>query len=404
MDILVIGNGFDLEHGLPTNYKDFLDFMQGIKLISSKTSVVNEQSFIEELENVTKHKIDENIKKYLTNENFLYTDSMEFWKVEENAKKLITCANNNVWIKYFIENIDYEKKGWIDFESEISNVIQCFNYMEIYCEYCKDYLVWPNDKEQEKYNKQESVEKILVYSGLDIKPFELIGKKLEVIIGVLNEDLNNLIRSLEIYLEEFINKIDVEFIAPDIKENHCDKVLSFNYTNTHHRLYDIYPTNPKEYDYIHGKADINRALEENNMVLGIDEYLDNEAKDKELEFIAFKKYFQRIYKKTGNTYKKWVKEIEDDYKEKLKNEEKVAHTIARSYDEFMDEALVNMNKDHKNKIYIFGHSLDVTDKDAYAQQITNMVKIIGHDELIKRVSGAYPTIIFKQQQKRIEIN
>lgn len=28
MNILVIGNGFDLAHGLPTTYKDFLTFAQ----------------------------------------------------------------------------------------------------------------------------------------------------------------------------------------------------------------------------------------------------------------------------------------------------------------------------------------------------------------------------------------
>ena len=27
MNLLVIGNGFDLAHGLPTRYSDFLDFM-----------------------------------------------------------------------------------------------------------------------------------------------------------------------------------------------------------------------------------------------------------------------------------------------------------------------------------------------------------------------------------------
>lgn len=40
MKILVIGNGFDLEHGLPTKYKDFLDFMQGINLLRSKISII----------------------------------------------------------------------------------------------------------------------------------------------------------------------------------------------------------------------------------------------------------------------------------------------------------------------------------------------------------------------------
>ena len=28
MNILVIGNGFDLAHGLPTKYTDFLDFIK----------------------------------------------------------------------------------------------------------------------------------------------------------------------------------------------------------------------------------------------------------------------------------------------------------------------------------------------------------------------------------------
>lgn len=30
MNILVIGNGFDLAHGLPTEYKDFLEFAKVI--------------------------------------------------------------------------------------------------------------------------------------------------------------------------------------------------------------------------------------------------------------------------------------------------------------------------------------------------------------------------------------
>ena len=32
MDILMIGNGFDIEHGLPTTYEDFLQFVESFKL------------------------------------------------------------------------------------------------------------------------------------------------------------------------------------------------------------------------------------------------------------------------------------------------------------------------------------------------------------------------------------
>ena len=73
----------------------------------------------------------------------------------------------------------------------------------------------------------------------------------------------------------------------------------------------------------------------------------------------------------------------------------------------------------QNNLYIIGHSLDVTDKDilkelilapdttttifyynqeAMASQIANLVKVIEQDELIERVHGKNPTIIFKQQK------
>lgn len=32
-DILVIGNGFDLAHGLPTKYGDFLEFVKVIRRV-----------------------------------------------------------------------------------------------------------------------------------------------------------------------------------------------------------------------------------------------------------------------------------------------------------------------------------------------------------------------------------
>lgn len=39
MNILVIGNGFDLAHGLPTKYKDFLFFCSVVKEIISDSKI-----------------------------------------------------------------------------------------------------------------------------------------------------------------------------------------------------------------------------------------------------------------------------------------------------------------------------------------------------------------------------
>lgn len=47
------------------------------------------------------------------------------------------------------------------------------------------------------------------------------------------------------------------------------------------------------------------------MVLGIAEYLAEDEKNKELDFIHFKKYFQPIYKKTGCQYKNWLHEMKE---------------------------------------------------------------------------------------------
>ena len=78
----------------------------------------------------------------------------------------------------------------------------------------------------------------------------------------------------------------------------------------------------------------------------------------------------------------------------------------------------------RHNLYIFGHSLDVTDKDilrdlilndnvyttifyhdkdTMGQQIANLVKVIGQDELIRRTGGSEKTIEFKKQQDMVPI-
>ena len=188
------------------------------------------------------------------------------------------------------------------------------------------------------------------------------------------------------------------------------KILSFNYTTTFKRVYK----HSFDIDYIHGKADINNRVDTNNMVLGIDEYLPKKRRDKETQFIAFKKFYQRIYKGTGCKYKEWIDTIKGDFAdyqtelEKSKTEKNIMNLKA---------TVSKLKKQYLNKhhVYIFGHSLDVTDKDilrdlilndnvhttifyhdkeAMGQQITNLVKVIGQDELIRRTGGKDKLIEF----------
>ena len=133
---------------------------------------------------------------------------------------------------------------------------------------------------------------------------------------------------------------------------------------------------------------MNHDINSCNLVLGIDEYLDENEKNTNVEFVQFKKFFQRIYKGTGCLYKDWLLENEGE----------------------MYIPQINL--------YFVGHSLDVTDKDilkelilheganttiyyhnqeALSRMITNLVKVIGENELISRTGGYHGSIKFKQQ-------
>ncbi len=345
MNILVIGNGFDLAHGLSTKYADFL--------------------------------------QYIKNNDFSEIDSPE---AVEEIKSLVS---DNVFIQYFNEKIDFNK-GWIDFESEISLIISSLDFM-------KDYF-WSSKTIRlslvDELRRQESIaHKILGLLKTYVNTQNLTSEEYNhLVIEPLAKHLSKLVRALEIYLCKIIEKKNIDIKIPEIEGLGIEKVLSFNYTHTYEKMYD----NQKiiEYDYIHGQANIENSVDDNNLVLGIDEYLNEEEKNNKLQFIQFKKYFLRIHKETGCKYKSWITRSNRHAGDRL------------------------------DYIYIYGHSLDVTDKDilrdlilggnartsifyynkqVYAQQITNLVKIIGQDELIKRVSEPNKTIIFIQQQDMVLI-
>lgn len=208
-------------------------------------------------------------------------------------------------------------------------------------------------------------------------------------IVTLEIELKKVIRALEIYISLFIEEIDCNFYKGTVKN--IDKIISFNYSNTYERLYGI---NNIECDYIHGKANLEREINKNNMVLGIDEYLDGEIKDKYLDFIFFKKYFQRIYKKTGCNYKHWLEEIVQ-YNEES-NIYFYGHSLSRADKDILRDLILCKNI----KITIFYHS-----DEAYRSQITNLVDVIGQNKLIEKVYGGSPTIVFisTEHKEKLEL-
>lgn len=380
--ILLIGNGFDLAHGLPTSYSYFLDFCDKVEKKFNFQSGINEKDY--KTNELNDWNIDDSIKSKLyewdknTNNNL----NKLFIEIYDNIK-------NNIWIKYFLEKREQLGKNWIDFESEISNVVQAFECVRDYTERGK---VIPRSGIEGK--KVEEVETFIdIFEGNGSRKFLITYMNLDTFNKYVKKmilDLDSLIRVLEIYISGFINKIEVLQKNDDIKDINPDCVLSFNYSNTYERIYG--QSNKIEYDYIHGKADITNNVNTCHLVLGIDEYLEERDRDNKLEFLPFKKFYQRIFKSTDSSYMEWVDEI-------------------------------RQNSECPYELYIFGHSLDKTDKDVLellicndnvqtkiyyhrksnddkkelGKLIRNLVRVIGAKELIRRTGGSHKTIEFIPQ-------
>lgn len=441
MNILMIGNGFDIAHGLQTKYPEFLkwiiheyNFFGYLKEQNLEIEIIKNMEICLE--------IPEEINEEVEMSRMDYDIQRELWNM----------IDENVWFQLFFRNQKYIKDNWIDFESEISRVIKLIDsdmirikaeeneiVREISESYLSEYFLEDLDiRQEDSYtNFLESLGR-KVPIGEESKLFQeyleknpIVPQKEEITYGQLIQrleyDLNRLIRALEIYLCEYVETKDVIQLEL-IKNLHPDHVLSFNYTDTYEKHYG----NGKkiEYDYIHGKANIKNSVDTSNMVLGIDEYLPDDRVNKDVEFIAFKKFYQRIHKETGCKYRDWVDEIRDRYqlyKEDKQKQEQFENMNIPNLTQMksgMKYRITRPVEYERHNLYIFGHSLDVTDKDilrdlilndnvfttiyycnkkVYGQQIANLVKVIGKDELIRRTGGKTKTIEFVDQQEYVKM-
>lgn len=381
MNIVLLGNGFDLAHKLPTKYTDFLEWIKAEHKLYTEL-YKQRANIITKIERIN---VDWPIETYPSN------ISVKRFNDEVRQLELWNCISKNVWIDYFLNYSLPEKRNWIDFEYEISTIIKSVDNDMQDCNFYDPITFLTNDFLKKKFTVScyEDLFKVENERKYRISYAELRD--------VLVDDLDRLIRAFEIYLIEYVSKIEISVISPDIKNIAADKIISFNYTNTFSKVYD--QDCFVDYDYIHGRIRQNDSIYLNNMVLGIDEYLSSDRKNIDTEFIALKKYYQRIHKETGCKYKNWIDIIKQENRKKQVN-------VGKSY------------------LYIFGHSLDITDGDVlrdlilcdnvftkiyylnkriHGQQIANLVKVIGQDELIRRTGGSTKTIEFIQQQEMINI-
>lgn len=365
MDVLIIGNGFDLANNMQTRYSDFLKFAARLRKIFTNEEIAECQKCREDIERIIDDKCG-NISNNLFSRRAIIDDI--FFK--------------NVWIDYFTIKVDKIPDRWVDFEEEIGCVIHSL-YDGILCGSKKGY----------PWSASEMIECIQVYyEEMDVDKEVSPEMKMEYYISILEEHLIKLEKALEFYLREFVMSAEINVNALDVKEildnNHETQIISFNYTDTLEKYYFV---DEKNIIYVHGKLGNDDEYNKTDLVLGV----DDEDKDLIMDqrFLSFYKYCRREVKGASHRTKlissRLMQQAEVILAEKkFLTEDMVQVEMInggdKDYQTVYSKQLSEFEKKRKkDNLYIYGHSLAVSDREYLMEFLTNdqiRITIFYHDE------------------------
>ena len=126
-NILVIGNGFDLYHCLPTRYIDFINVVNRLLELAEEQRL-QRCSYVNYMFGPGSPLYsDEHIMKCYQ----IHSSSMKNVELKQDRiERLVEISKDNVWIKYFSKMCS-RNIGWIDFEKEMAQVINAItNYFD----------------------------------------------------------------------------------------------------------------------------------------------------------------------------------------------------------------------------------------------------------------------------------
>ena len=364
--LLVIGNGFDLAHGLKTRYTDFLKFFNekiGTVSLSEQLSDIDIAGMKDFLEYI-------NASIEANDDNALY----------KNLQLYNGTPFGNFWIAYFNKILEDRHnrigEGWVDFEREIERVIGQLEKL----------LLNSSD-----FHKKKSILKEIMGDYFEKSP-EIITQEF---VSKLNWDLKILILLLEFYLvkkEKNLKANHNEFF----KNVKPDAVISYNYTHTFQKLYDLDEKIPVH--FIHGE------LGKHNLVLGTGETLSDDEKNNFTVCASFKKFFQRVKHRLGNHYRKNITQVEDKFV--FWQVVIYGHSLDSTDQDSLSWLMKNWKKNGTidrsqpiKRIFIHYH-----DENSYNQQIANAIQIVGKDELIDSTSSGRIVFLPMNELRRLSKN
>ncbi|HIR94402.1 MAG TPA: bacteriophage abortive infection AbiH family protein [Candidatus Egerieimonas intestinavium] len=394
-NVLVLGNGFDLYHFLPTRYVDFLHVANRLAELKAEGSLARCQYINYVLGPASPIYIQD---AYIQKCYEVYTQKMKSVKLDQGKiEELAAIAEANTWIQYFQACLEKDI-GWIDFEKEIGQVLSAVQKLFSLDSRADELvsgvpLIEParlgkntSDKLAELDLKTIDILKQLPFVSKSSFIFQLkkeycvkgigdehyIAIDKEAILGHLEEELVKLAKALCIYLKEFVQKIAIDKRADNPVFYQIDKVLTFNYTDTYARLYDA----AAEINYIHGCIND----EARGIVLGINNDSRDELEEMDTGLIRFKKYYQRAMKDTFYSVEDFLDHEQASYKVSI-----VGHSI----DVTDRDILVGLMKHERTEVTIYYH-----DEKAHGQQVVNLISLVGKEEF-DRLRNA-KKLMFKQ--------
>lgn len=382
MKCFLLGNGFDLHHALPTRYIDIMRIFN----FWTDNNDNNYDTIGDLLENYYKYSLNRNIQDdFLRNHYQSHKEKLYNVRIDNNdiALKFSTCF----WFEYF-RDTRFDNIGWIDFEKEIQRVLSIFKYIFDNAHLSNELppninipsIKIPSEPsssnppkisirylDKEISRKEDGCVSVNIdKSFYNNNPYSSTQKfNIDKISEFLYDQLNIAKEIIGFYIIKFIDSV----LTPDMQSrslsfiNEADCIINLNYSNTVQSVYNLNST----ICHYHGMAT-------ENIVLGINSSTEDEFSNSNSNttFIAFEKYFQRIFLNYDAGYLNLIEKLKKVQYSKSKNIKQnelliIGHSI-NSADKDVIEELFEAN----DKIIVFYHN----DK-ALGEYIKNIVEIFG---------------------------
>lgn len=384
--LVLIGNGFDLAHGLKTSYKDFINWYWenwGVKLLQSMSRT--------ESDGLCTFKINDGIEApywayvfgwyYQRNNPFVPWDPQRVVQIAKEDSKL--C---NFSMSPFLERINksIETRDWVDIENEYYHLLTKYALLDESAgkveelnrqlQYLKELLIkYLGNIEKQDVDINESI-KEKIYSPIKLDDISVSGKNIvkECVDSWMNQGesfvrekmhrygwkVDDNIESIRYFRDKYsegkipFTDVPRSYLLPD-----AVMLLNFNYTRTA-QLY--YNSNLGFINYIHGKIDNLQSV-----IFGYGDELDDDYKK-----------LQKLNDKDCLTNVKSIKYLEsDNYKRLLSFAESapfqifiMGHSCGNS-----DRTLLNTLFEHRNCISIkpYFHQIN-ENEDKYLELVQNI--------------------------------